>query len=335
MTKQIVFCSDSILRLKEEFDNVMLPLISIEKDNNEKSKKEDPFFILPYFKNEVLIEEGTTLSDILLAIAPWSEILGKYLNVDLDAYITEFRKPSEVLRDEQLSWIGIGRSFDFNLSFKIIDDVDESSDEDFDQSFIFSEQQESDELEDNFNFVESLYASAYIKGEDGHFSFYDIDRIKGLPVYLKNKTEFISYEDDDIKQNLFNNEAHSLIKEQNIRIIEAVSDFNKMTFINVLEAIFDNGFGCYSPQMLKKEIREAQEAIESSDKTIRDTTDEELKVVFSTNVESDIINMIGSRMESWDSLKKEISSRKDVVMRIGALKEGIAPEKRIYGKIIK
>lgn len=335
MTQQIVFCSDAVLRVKEEFDSVMLPLIALEKDKAEREGI-NPFFILSYFKSEVLIEKGTTLTDIILSIEPWTDLLGSYLKVDMKAYIKEIRKPSVVSSKAENSWIGIGRNIEIALGFKPLEKQFESSEDEMEEIFRFGETEESDELEDNFHFMETLYASSYTIGEKGHGGLYHIEKVKDLPVFIKNRLELCSPVQDKPEQTFFNEKAHGLLKKKHNRMLEAFSHFSIITFIDVLDAIFNNGFAAKSPEALKQQLLEIKRTLDQyDDELVIEDSDETMNVVFSENAQNDMVNMITSQMEEWERLKKNIAGRDDVVMRIGALKEAEIPEHRWYGDIIK
>lgn len=335
MTQQIVFCSDAVLRVKEEFDSVMLPLVALEKNQITKEKS-NPFFLLSYFKSQALIEKGTTLTDMILAIEPWADLLASYLNVDMRAYIKEIRKPSEVMSDNKKSWIGVGRTIYISLDFKPLEKQFESSEEEMADIFRFGESEESDELEDNFTFIDTRYASHYTYGRKGSGGFYDIDKVKHAPVFIKDCLELSSVKSSTSEQTLFNEKAHSLLKDKKLRLLEMKSHFNPITFIDVLDAIFNDGFGCESPERLEAERREIERTLNKyDDELIIEDSNETMNIVFSESAQNDIVNMITSQMEGWEHLKKEISARSDVVMRIGTLKEAQPPEHRWYGNIVE
>lgn len=61
MEGQLIFCSDSILRFRSNYDETTaLPLLSIQKTISDT----DPFFLLRFFRHTVMIEEGTTLAEM-------------------------------------------------------------------------------------------------------------------------------------------------------------------------------------------------------------------------------------------------------------------------------
>lgn len=53
-------------------------------------------FIVRYFETPVSFEEGATLSNFLLALEPWKDLLSLYTDRDIGAYITACRRPVAV-----------------------------------------------------------------------------------------------------------------------------------------------------------------------------------------------------------------------------------------------
>lgn len=90
MEGQLVFCSDAILRFCSEYDDTAaVPLLSIQKT----LAGADPYFLLKYFRHRVVIEQGTTLASIFLAIEPRKAPLTAWLDRDVGAYIDEVKSP--------------------------------------------------------------------------------------------------------------------------------------------------------------------------------------------------------------------------------------------------
>lgn len=90
MEGKLIFCSDAILRFQSDYDETSaVPLLSIQNT----IANTDPFFLLRFFHHTVLIEEGTSLASIFLAIELWKALLAAYLDRDVGAYIDEVRKP--------------------------------------------------------------------------------------------------------------------------------------------------------------------------------------------------------------------------------------------------
>lgn len=124
MEGQLIFCSDSILRFRSDFDETTaVPLLSIQKTISDT----DPFFLLRFFRHTVVIEQGTTLTNIFFAIEPWKELLTAYLDRDVGAYIGEVGKPSK-LTTWDLEWIGIDRR---SSVYRAYQREDMGDDEDF------------------------------------------------------------------------------------------------------------------------------------------------------------------------------------------------------------
>ncbi|MBJ2785964.1 hypothetical protein JGA72_23520, partial [Salmonella enterica subsp. enterica serovar Newport] len=189
---QLIFCSDSILRFRSNYDETTaLPLLSIQKTISDT----DPFFLLRFFRHTVMIEEGTTLASIFLAIEPWKALLAVYLDRDVGAYIDEVRKPSgPTTWDIQL--IGIHRRSSVYRAYKR-QDMEEG--EDF-STYFNRERFPTDE----FDIESSCDASGFIKGDKERWSISgDVQQIKNLPVILYSKqTLTTSSKDGLLKKNV-------------------------------------------------------------------------------------------------------------------------------------
>lgn len=76
MHGDLIFCNDKILRISRNINNkrINMPLIDIQHKLNEPD-----LFVLQLFECNVSVENETTLSDIVLSLKPWAEILSYYL----------------------------------------------------------------------------------------------------------------------------------------------------------------------------------------------------------------------------------------------------------------
>lgn len=93
MEGQLIFCSDAILRFKSDYDETAaVLLLSIQN----AVANTDPFFLLRFFHHTVLIEEGTTLASIFLAIEPWKALLAGYLDRLIKCFIRRIREVSRL-----------------------------------------------------------------------------------------------------------------------------------------------------------------------------------------------------------------------------------------------
>ncbi|EEM7220875.1 hypothetical protein C9X52_22605, partial [Salmonella enterica subsp. enterica serovar Enteritidis] len=192
MEGQLIFCSDSILRFQSDYDETAaVPLLSIQNVIADT----DPFFLLRFFHHTVLIEEGTTLASIFLAIEPWKALLAAYLDRDVGAYIDEVRKPSGPTTWD-IEWIGIDRR---SMVYRAYKRQEMQDGEDF-SDYLNRERV----LTDEFEIESGCEASGFIKGDKERWSISgDVHEIKNLPVILYSKqTLMTSPKDGLLKKNI-------------------------------------------------------------------------------------------------------------------------------------
>lgn len=229
MEGKLIFCSDAILRFQSDYDETSaVPLLSIQNAVADA----DPFFLLRFFHHTTLIEEGTTLASIFLAIEPWKALLAAYLDRDVGAYIYEVRKPSGPTTWD-IEWIGIDRRSSVYRAYKR-QDMEEG--EDF-SAYFNRERFPTDE----FDIESSCDASGFIKGDKERWSISgDVHEIKNLPVILYSKqTLMISSKDRLLKNNVsgVKSTKHSCL----------VYGDTSFSFSEVMEAIFISGLFFYAP----------------------------------------------------------------------------------------
>ncbi len=236
MEGKLIFCSDAILRFQSDYDETSaVPLLSIQNT----IANTDPFFLLRFFHHTVLIEEGTTLASIFLAIEPWKALLAAYLDRDVGAYIDEVRKPSGPTTGN-IEWIGIDRRSSVYRAYKR-QDMEEG--EDFStyfnrERFLNRERFPTDE----FDIESSCDASGFIKGDKERWSISgDVHEIKNQPVILYSKqTLMTSSKDGLLKKNVsgVKSSKHSCF----------VYGDTSFSFSEVMEAIFISGLFFYAPR---------------------------------------------------------------------------------------
>lgn len=230
MEGQLIFCSDSILRFQSDYDETAaVPLLSIQNVIADT----DPFFLLRFFHHTVLIEEGTTLASIFLAIEPWKALLAAYLDRDVGAYIDEVRKPSGPTTWD-IEWIGIDRR---SMVYRAYKRQEMQDGEDF-SDYLNRERV----LTDEFEIESGCEASGFIKGDKERWSISgDVHEIKNLPVILYSKqTLMTSPKDGLLKKNIsgVKSSKHSCF----------VYGDTSFSFSEVMEAIFISGLFFYAPK---------------------------------------------------------------------------------------
>ncbi len=243
MEGRLIFCSDSILRFRSDYDETTaLPLRSIQKTLSDS----DSFFLLRFFRHSVIIEEGTTLANIFFAIEPWKELLAAYLDRDVEAYIDEIKKPSKPTTWD-LEWIGIDRR---SSVYRAYQHQDREEDEDF-TAWLNRERIPTDQ----FEIESSCDASGFIKGDKERWSLSEnIHEIKNLPVILYNKQTLMTLQKD------------GLLQESVSGVVPADRSYfvcgdTSYSFCEVMEAIFISGLFFHSPRVATNNFEELKETL--------------------------------------------------------------------------
>ncbi|ECX7858389.1 hypothetical protein CNP53_22830 [Salmonella enterica] len=311
MEGQLIFCSDSILRFQSDYDETAaVPLLSIQNVIADT----DPFFLLRFFHHTVLIEEGTTLASIFLAIEPWKALLAAYLDRDVGAYIDEVRKPSGPTTWD-IEWIGIDRR---SMVYRAYKRQEMQDGEDF-SDYLNRERV----LTDEFEIESGCEASGFIKGDKERWSISgDVHEIKNLPVILYSKqTLMTSPKDGLLKKNIsgVKSSKHSCF----------IYGDTSFSFSEVMEAIFISGLFFYAPKdaassldELKASLAELEEerAENPNAESTGNETDEEPTIVVAEGAFDSLAAHMESEKAEWQSIKKLCQQEGGLPIRIGYIK---------------
>ncbi|MBN6240679.1 hypothetical protein JZM14_27260 [Escherichia coli] len=317
MEGKLIFCSDAILRFKSDYDETAaVPLLSIQN----AVANTDPFFLLRFFHHTVLIEEGTTLASIFLAIEPWKALLAAYLDRDVGAYIDEVRKPSGPTTWD-IEWIGIDRR---SMVYRAYKRQEMQDGEDF-SDYLNRERV----LTDEFEIESGCEASGFIKGEKERWSISgDVHEIKNLPVILYSKqTLMTSPKDGLLKKNVsgVKSSKHSCF----------VYGDTSFSFSEVMEAIFISGLFFYAPKdaasslnELKASLAELEEerAENPNAESTGNETEEEPTIVVAEGAFDSLAAHMESEKAEWQSIKKLCQQEGELPIRIGNIKMAEPPE---------
>ncbi|EES4392226.1 hypothetical protein V9O26_003345, partial [Escherichia coli] len=287
MEGKLIFCSDAILRFQSDYDETAaVPLLSIQNVIADT----DPFFLLRFFHHTVLIEEGTTLASIFLAIEPWKALLAAYLDRDVGAYIDEVRKPSGPTTWD-IEWIGIDRR---SMVYRAYKRQEMQDGEDF-SDYLNRERV----LTDEFEIESGCEASGFIKGEKERWSISgDVHEIKNLPVILYSKqTLMTSPKDGLLKKNVsgVKNSKHSCF----------VYGDTSFSLREVMEAIFISGLFFYAPKDAASSLDELKASLAELEEERAENPNAE-----STGNETDEESTIVVAEGAFDSLAAHMESEK-------------------------
>ncbi|MET5962472.1 hypothetical protein WIA93_16545 [Citrobacter amalonaticus] len=317
MEGKLIFCFDAILRFQSDYDETAaVPLLSIQN----AIANTDPFFLLRFFHHTVLIEEGTTLASIFLAIEPWKALLATYLDRDVSAYIDEVRKPSGPTT-WNIEWIGIDRR---SMVYRAYQRQEMQDGEDF------SEYLNRDRvLTDEFEIESGCEASGFIKGDKERWSISgDVHEIKNLPVILYSKqTLMTSAKDGLLKKNVsgVKSSKHSCF----------VYGDTSFSFREIMEAIFISGLFFYAPKdaassldELKENLSELEEELaeKTNEVSTGSETEEEPTIVVADGAFDSLAAHMESEKAEWQSIKKLCQREGELPIRIGSIRIAEPPE---------
>ena len=326
MLEQVIFCNDGKLRLTG-FMRQALPLDLLQQDFAEKTGKRDDFYLLRYLDAPVRIEEGTTLSHMMFAIEPWADLLGSYLGRDVGAYIQEFKKEVDTTSKavvQKESWIGIARAIRFSIDYKEEEESKRKRKSLGVKAIWQHQKQYTNEPEDQFAMEDVLCAARYVKGEEDHYSLSCMPEYRNLLVFIDNQVKVHQFSKNDLKDEMFliNPDAHSIKKIEYGDVVSIEEDkLGGLTLAEVLKAVFIHGFCAYSPESSQHQTSTTVDMIQGSEsekeqakKALSNWYDEEIKIT--------------------SEIKERVSPKDSRVVMMEDLKQAIAPEERLYNKII-
>lgn len=324
MEGKLIFCSDSILRFRSDYDETTaLPLLSIQKAISDT----DPFFLLRFFRHTVMIEEGTTLASIFFAIEPWKELLTAYLDRDVGAYIDEVRKPSKPTTWD-LEWIGIDRR---SSVYRAYQHQDMGDGEDL-TAWFNRERIPTDE----FDIESSCDASGFIKGDKERWSLSEnVHEIKNLPVILYHKQTLMTLQKDE----LLRESASGVSSTDRGRFVYGDTSFS---FYEVMEAIFISGLFFHSPPVAEASYEELKnslsglenEAPKGTEPNLADGEEgKTLKIEVADGAFDSLVTHMDSETENWQLIKKQCQKEDSLPVRIGVITPAKQPELRFCGEI--
>ena len=191
----LVFCNDSVLRVKSyhEGKEIYYPLSDLQS-----YYEEDESFIIHFFQQNVFFEQNTTLANVLLAIAPWQNIISKYTDRDVNAYCAACKKPSDA--EQSFSFLEISKSSTFSRHYHYLPMKD---DEDLTDFFNNRNNRIKTDLID----IETRTSMCgFHHGDHEHYSASHIafDKIKHTPIIVasQQKNIFLGKESKLLTENI-------------------------------------------------------------------------------------------------------------------------------------
>lgn len=333
MDGTLIFCKDGILRFRSNYDEITaVPLLAVQKSLNE----DDHLFLLQYFRHHVVIEEGTTLSHLFLAIEPWAKILGIYLDMDVVSYIDEIRKPSQA--ESLFDWIGIQKITSIHRAYQHHElKLGENFTRYFNRKRIPTRR---------FDIEVACTANGYKNNDKEPYSISgDIHTIKNVPIMVSDRQILASYGYE--KDNLINSHHIGVSVSNKISYIQGAVEFS---LYEVLEAIFKDGLFYASPQVASynlEMIKQLAEKIDENDSGIQElgvverseytdkmSDDTKITIEIAEGAFDPMIEHMQAEQDYWIYIKSLCNSNSELPIRIGHVVEAKMPEYRFLNLII-
>lgn len=304
--------------------------IGLLNENNQKIwttlsdlSNNDELIILKVLYNKTIIEEKTTLSQILKSLKPFVKPLSLLLDYDIDSYINVLDKPHKIenKKDFEKSCLVLTKNFECCKEMEI-----KNLDDDFFNMFEKNPNGEGYilkpyETTHTGKFIMSkIYDMLILDHNDNHFYsimglFY---QIKDLPVKLYDYN-FLWYE-KNIKVKLKSENNNTIIYKK-LRLSE------NYTLFDILKAVF-SGLFYYSFEGIFHFNNEMQEVLKSNkqdesknnENTENNNKNEKMKVIIEDNAISDIIK-IQKYEESTKSKLLDLAKEKKCLNKIGEVVE--------------
>ena len=333
MDGTLIFCNDGILRFRSHYDNLTaIPLLAVQ----ESLQEDDHLFILKYFRHHIVIEDGTTLSHVFLALEPWAKVLGIYLDMDVLAYIDEIRKPSQM--EPMFDWIGIQKVTSIHRAYQH---------QDMKPGEHFSRHFNRERIPTSWVDMDVAFtATGYKYGDEESYSISgDIHTIKNVPIIVSDRQILASYGHE--QNNLMDDNYNGVSVNNKIRYIQGTVIFS---LYEILDAIFKDGLFYTSPQVANYDlemIKKITDKINSDDvakQTMADEPDavarqktlddKKITIEMAEGAFDPMIEHMQAELKYWLYIKSLCDSNSELPIRIGHVVEAKVPEYRFLNFII-
>jgi len=288
----IVFCKDSVLRV-EFYKNgkpVFIPL-----ENLQKTQNKDDLFILSWINSGFLVEEGTTLSNVIIALKPWFRVLDPLLGRDLSLFL----KASYSISEEK-------QYYDFLELVTVFYLYRPASEhKSLFTKRIIKKPDDVFRLDNSCEFVG-------VKNDDLErytLSGVSFNAIKNTPINVINQSKFcVCNFGAELISKDYPGVEHTEKYNQAVFFSE-----EKLSILSALNAIFHNGLFFDTPFTIDSEnalTDSIKERVEDSDSTENENAlgnDTKKKVVFTDDALDDIASVIGDEIDNSERILDTIS----------------------------
>ena len=317
----LVFCNDSVLRVKSyhEGKEIYYPLSDLQS-----YYEEDESFIIRFFQQNVFFEQNTTLANVILAIAPWQNIISKYTDRDVNAYCAACKKPSDA--EQTFSFLEISKSSTFSRHYHYLPMKD---DEDLTDFFNNRNNRIKTDLID----IETRTTMCgFHHGDPEHYSASHIafDKIKHTPIIVasQQKNIFLGKESKKLTENI----QGLFVDKRNITACYSPAE---LSFCEAIYAIFIDGLFYHWPMTQERndafnqELEDAMAEFEAEKekqpalKLVDDThqtsesTEKELKVKVAPGAFDSVIEHEAENASEWDEIYAALANKSS--LKIGKM----------------
>lgn len=256
LRRNLIFCNDGILRIEFHKNKkpIFYPLMELQKILDD-----DPTFILNVFNNNVSIESGTTLGNIILALEPWANIFHKFIDRDIQSYCDIYKTNSN--QKQAFDYIEITKFIDISREYSY-DPIRK------DESFMeYLKRPLNKRPCDFFKLTDQMSVCGFKNNDSTNYSITtDFETICNTPVFLVSKQENIFFNDDN--KNILNLDVSDIKKNDKATKFYSEAYYS---LIDLVTAIFVYGLFYYTP--ITKEKQEA--LIKSLDDAVKSLEEKE------------------------------------------------------------
>lgn len=336
MDGRLIFCSDSVLRFQSMMDgDTAYPMTLLQDVVGEN----DPYFLLNFFEHDTVIEQGTTLTNVFIALEPWVKMLQAYLDKNVEAYIKAVRKPSEVSNDVQ-EWLGIYHKTEIFRETSGRPASDFKSIRDF-----FNQKRNPTK---RFRFESGFSACKFRMGDNERYGISGgLSEIKNLPIVLINDEAVGGFLGG--KVSLFDKGIVGVHDSEYGSFIVGETDFS---FREILVALFQGGLFFDTPEYGDRVHQEVTKIASrmKKDKAVKPDVEPEpkpnvpetangneapMEVTLAPGAFNSVVGHFEYEKIVWDRIKEKAKGVDGSPVRIGEIVEAKPPEVRIYGNLIE
>lgn len=332
------------MRAKYGNNNILIPIKFIQEQGSFKNN--DFRFWTGWWNNECSFEKGTTIGSFFLCLEPWSTFWSDYVNVDLPAYISEIKTPTDI-SDIDISIDYAELSFHNEIEPKVEYHPDNNKlfQEDF-EAWINSPKKYR--LSGEWELSSHYKLIGFKNDEEGRYGIEDspLNKISNLPLFLKEK-QYICFSKwqynkiiKPLENNLFSNNSFG-IKQYRDDIDYLIADK-----FHHLKDVIDGFFSFFhtTPSTRNRFTEEVKEALLEAEQLNKQNIVPSDNVVplfpsqKNENQEMNIVSVNQKHIESivdidkefWENLLALAKNNNNVVIKMGKIENATPEEFRIF-----